>query len=135
MSTDDLELLLLAFSWHMAREVLASDAYTDGTERAWLDARFPRDVLASVGFVDAEGADTERFVELRERARDELPERLTTGEKLALLEDLIEATAADGLVAEQELRAVDAAARMLGLAETDWRPLVDELYRSGRIRG
>jgi uncharacterized tellurite resistance protein B-like protein len=130
---DDLELLRLAFSWHMAREVVASDAHTSASERMWLRERFPRELLVEVGLVDAAGVETERSVELRERARDELRERLTTGEKLALVEDLLEATAADGHLAPHERGAIEAAATILGLSPDDWGPLVDELLASGRV--
>lgn len=134
MPTDhDPELLLLAFTWHMAREVVAADAEVAGAEVSWLRARFPAVVLREAGLVDAAGDDTPQFVELRERALVELPERLTPGEKLSLIEDLLDATSADGQLEAAEVDVVAASAAMLGLAEADWRPLLDDLIGSGRI--
>lgn len=131
--TADLRSLLLAFAWHMAREVMAADDHTDDREQAFLDRTFPPELLRAAGLRDDAGADTDWFVELRERALVELPDRLTLGEKLELLEGLIDAVAADGALHPAELAVLGAAAGMLGVDEADWRPLVTELVESGRL--
>lgn len=87
-----------------------------------------------MGLVDERGVETPRFTEWRDRALLELPERLTLGEKLALLEGLLDAVAADGELQPAEVEALAASAAMLGVAEVDWRPLVADLERSGRVR-
>lgn len=134
MPEGDVRGLLLAFSWHMAREVVAADGARSADEAAWLHATFPPEVLRAVGLVDERGVETPRFTEWRDRALLELPERLTLGEKLALLEGLLDAVAADGELQPAEVAALAASAAMLGVAEVDWRPLVADLERSGRVR-
>lgn len=131
---NDLEVLLLAFSFHMARQMVTADAETDAAELTWLDDRFPAHLLTQAGLVDDAGRDTDRFVELREAALVELPERLTLGEKLAVLESLLEALAADGVLCPEELDTIRSAGDMLGVAPDDWRPLLGDLLGSGRVR-
>jgi uncharacterized tellurite resistance protein B-like protein len=134
MAAGTLEDLLLAFSFHMARQIVAADEATESAELTWLAERFPSALLRGAGFLDDAGADTDRFVELRERALVELPERLTLGEKLAVVEGLLEAIAADGLLKPEELDAIRSVADMLGVDAADWRPLLGDLFGTGRVR-
>ena len=131
---DDLQRLQLAFAYHMIEQVIGSDADLDGEEGAYLSEVFPRELLARLGFVDATGARTESFDEARDEALVELPERLTVGEKLGLVELLVGAAAADGLLTAQEVDAVSAAARMLGVGDAAWSEHLDGLLSGGGIR-
>jgi hypothetical protein len=127
------ELQKLAFTWHMAREIVVADSETRDAELAWLDARCPPALLREVGFLDDAGP-TELFVDALGRAVVELPDRLTPGEKLALLEGLVDVTAADGVLAAEEMDALAAAARMLGVEEAAWTGLVEEALAAGQLQ-
>ena len=130
---DDLQRLQLAFAYHMIEQVIGSDAELDGEESAYLAEVFPRALLARLGFVDAHGERTPAFDEAREVALLELPDRLTLGEKLGLVELLVGAAAADGLLTAPEVDALSAAARMLGVSDAAWAEHHDALLRGGGV--
>jgi len=60
---DDLLRLQLAFTLHMADQILGSDAHIDDAERSWLHERFPAEMLRETGFVDADGNLTSAYEE------------------------------------------------------------------------
>lgn len=130
---DDLQRLQLAFAYHMIEQVIGSDAALDGEEAAYLAEVFPLELLARLGFVDGSGARTAAFDEARDLALVELPDRLTLGEKLGLVELLVGAAAADGLLTAQEVDALSAAARMLGVGDAAWAEHLDGLLRGGGV--
>ena len=131
---DDLQRLQLAFAYHMIEQVIGSDADLHGEEVAYLSDVFPRELLARLDFVDEAGTRTAAFDEARDLALVELPERLTLGEKLGLIELLVGACAADGLLTAQEVDALSATARMLGVGDAAWSEHLDELLEGGGIR-
>jgi hypothetical protein len=106
----------------------------EAEELAFVEDAFPLDALRGFGFVDGAGRLTAAFDEARDLALVELPDRLTAGEKLALLERLTEATAADGVLTAEEFDALSAAARTLALASDQWRDHMDALLAGGRVR-
>lgn len=131
---DDLQRLQLAFAYHMIEQVIGSDADLHGEEVAYLSDVFPRELLARLHFLDEAGSRTAAFDEARDLALVELPERLTAGEKLGLVELLVGAAAADGVLTAEEVDALSAAARMLGLDDAAWSEHLDGLLGGGRIR-
>ena len=86
---DDLRLLQLAFTIHMAEQILGSDLDIVDSEAAWLHATFPPELLRQTGFVDDDGKRTERYTEARDRAVVELPHALHEVDKLAVMELLV----------------------------------------------
>ena len=131
---DDLQRLQLAFAYHMIEQVIGSDADLDGEETAYLSEVFPPELLTRLGFLDGTGERTSDFDEARDLALVELPERLTLGEKLGLIELLVGAAAADGLLTAQEVDALSATARMLGVSDAAWAEHLDSLFTVGGIR-
>lgn len=129
----DLRRLQVAFAFHMTREVLEVDSVVHPQEVRFLERAFPEETLRELGFVDADGRPTPALAEAAEAALLELPERLTLGEKLALLESLVEASAADGQLAAEEADALAAAARMLGIPADSWADHVAGLLASGAL--
>lgn len=126
--------LQLAFAYHVVLELIRADANVDGTELAFLEDRFPRHDLRACGLVDADGALVEQFAEVVQTALCELPERLTVGEKLALVEIVAGASAADGLLVPEEADALAAVARMLGVDDRQWLEHLEGLIAAGRLR-
>lgn len=130
----DTEVLKLAFAYHMILQALGADAEFDPREQAWVERTFPRALLAGHGLLDASNRPTARFEEARDVALLELPDRLTGGEKLALLEVLVEACCADGVLAAEEADVLAAAAAMLGVRDDAWMAQLQEQLASGRLR-
>ncbi len=130
----DLQLQKLAFTTHMVQQVIRADARVDPTELEFMHHTFPNQLLQRCGFVGDDGEMTPRYVEARDSALLELPDRLTQGEKLALIEVLVEASAADGEIGAEEVDVLHAAARMLHLADGAWADHLQALVDSGRVR-
>lgn len=130
----ELMRLQLAFAYHMIEEVIRSDADLEGAETDYLAEVFPRTLLRDLGFEDAQGRRTEAFAEARDLALVVLPERLTDGEKLGLLDLLVGASAADGVLTAEEADALAAGARMLGVPESSVVERIDALLGSGGVR-
>jgi hypothetical protein len=131
---DDLDLLQLAFAWHAASVVVRADAELDETEVKWVAARFPESRLRDAGLVDAEGAPTARFEGARDRALARLPEALTSGQKLALLETVADASAADGVLTPEEADALSGFARVLGVDDRSWLDHLEARILGGQLR-
>ena len=131
---EDLLRLQLAFAYHMIEQVIGSDAETEREELRYLAEVFPPELLRDLGYEDADGARTEAFREARDLSLVELPERLTDGEKLGLLDLLVGASAADGVLTAEEADALGAAARILGIPDATWREHLAALLGSGRVR-
>lgn len=130
----DTEVLKLAFAYHMILQAIGSDAQVDADELEWLKRTFPPELMSRHGLLDASGRPTATFEEARDLALVELPERLTPGEKLVLVELLVEACAADGVLAAEEVDVLAAAASMLGLQDDAWMTQLQEQLASGRLR-
>ena len=117
---EDLDLLQLAFAWHAVSEVVRADTELARSELRWVAARFPETRLRDAGLVDADGRVTPTFATTRDRALARLPDELTAGQKLTLLETIADASAADGVLTPEEADAVARFARVLGLADQVW---------------
>jgi uncharacterized tellurite resistance protein B-like protein len=55
------EELLLAFSHHIAHQVVKADGKLHPSEAEWLAVQFPHSILVEAGFVDDEGHTTPRY--------------------------------------------------------------------------
>lgn len=130
----DLTRLKLAFTLHMVEQIFGADAEVVASERAFLHDTFPPDLLATCGFRDASGQPTAAYEEARDSALFELPDRLTPGEKMQVLEVLVDATAADGVLNAEETLALAHAATLLGLPDVAWQEHMQELEAAGRVR-
>jgi hypothetical protein len=131
---DEVRRLQVAFTYHLLLEVVGSDGHVDGAELDYLEQVFPIDGLRSFGFVDGTGRLTRAFEEARDLALVDLPDVLTLGEKLGIVEIVAEASAADGLLTPEEADMLAAVARMLAIPDRAWREHLDGLLRSGRLR-
>lgn len=130
----DTRKLQLAFTLHMAQQILGSDLDVVDSEAAWLHATFPQQMLHDTGFLDNEGRPTAAFEEARDVALLELPVSLDEVQKLQVMEVLVGAAAADGLLAAEESTALAHAARLLGVPDADWSSHLDQLIASGLLR-
>ena len=133
MSTN-IDLLQLAFAYAATLHVIGSDAVEDPSEVAWLHERFPPELLRNSGFVDGSGRFTAAYLSALEQARRELPSRLTEGQKLAMMEALVQAAASDGVLAAEEADQLAQFALQLGLPDHAWQSHLGDLIASGRIR-
>lgn len=129
----DLEHLQLAFAYHMVCEVVGADATIDPVEFAWVRQTFPLTRLEELGLVDVDGKTTALFDDLRYQALTELPERLIPEQKLALVELVAKASAADGVLSPEEADTIAAVARILGVQQEHWMALLDDMLQSGAL--
>ena len=63
-----------------------------------------------------------------------LPEKLTVGERIALMEVLINASASDGVLELDEARVLDAAADMLRIEAEAWTDHLVHLQENGTLK-
>lgn len=131
--TPDLLRLQLAFTLHMSEQILGSDRDVSDSERSWLHERFPREMLAQTGFIDAAGQLTATFEEARDDALITLPDQLELSGKWQIMEDLVQAAAADGVLAAEETMALAHAAALLGVSDDAWAAHVDGLFAAGTL--
>ncbi len=129
----NVNVLQLAFAYAAILRMIGSDTVVAPRELAYLRDRFPDELLRTCGFLDETGQLTPAYGQALERAREELPVRLTEGQKLALMESLVEAAASDGVLAAEEADRLFAEARGLGLTDHAWRAHVDALIAAGRL--
>lgn len=134
MPDDDTRRLQLAFTLHMADQILGSDLDLATAESEWIHATFPMPMLHATGFLGPDGQATPAFDEARDRALLELPQRLGTTEKLQIMEILVAAAAADGLLAAEEATALGHAAGLLGVDDATWGQHLEQLLASGSLR-
>ncbi|MCB9684176.1 MAG: hypothetical protein H6738_00495 [Alphaproteobacteria bacterium] len=132
MSTDH-RRLQLAFAYHMARQILEVDEEFLAGEQRFLDQQFPPDLMRELGFFDAADQPLPALAEAANEAISLLPDLLTLGEKLSMMEQLVEASAADGVLAAEEVDALAAAAAMLEIPNDTWQEHVENLVSSGRL--
>jgi uncharacterized tellurite resistance protein B-like protein len=131
---DDLLRLQLAFTLHMADQILGADAEIADEERSWLHERFPPEMLESTGFLDDQGKLTHAYEEARDEALIALPDELPASGKWQIMEDLVNAAAADGLLAAEESDALAHAAALLGVSDQDWSQHLEELFAAGTLK-
>lgn len=131
--SDDHRRLQLAFAYHMARQIVTADQEFLAREQTFLDDQFPPDLMRALGFFDANHQPTPVLAETANEAISLLPDLLTLGEKLSVMEQLVQASAADGLLAPEEVDALAAAAAMLEIPDATWQDHVESLLKSGSL--
>jgi uncharacterized tellurite resistance protein B-like protein len=129
----DLDRLQLAFAYRAVLDLVGADARIAGSELAFVAERFPLADLRAANFVDAEGVLTPEIERARRQAVAELPRLLTFAQKLALVELVADASAADGVLAPEEADALSRVARILGLEDRAWLEHLDRLIAAGRL--
>ena len=87
----------------------------------------------SSGFVDAQGAYTDRWRDALGEALVELPVRLTVDERLSILETFYQAAIADDDFQYIEGNILVRAARLLGLKPEQFTARLEQLIGSGSI--
>ena len=119
--TDDMKL---AFTWHIAQQVVAADGMITSEERSWLRVRYA--VRArECGLMLPDGKPTPAYATVLADALNELP-KLPRAERLELVDDVLDTVVADGLVQAQELDKVRDVGTMLGLTGAD----LDEVFKN-----
>jgi hypothetical protein len=113
----NLDELKLAFTWHAAMDLISVDDDVDPAEVAWITRRFT-DRARAAGLVDNDGRYLPRFHEAVVESLKVLP-GLPRAEKVGLLEDLVAAVLADGVLAHSESERLKEIMEMLGLAGHD----------------
>lgn len=113
----NLDDLKLAFTWHAAMDLIGVDGDIDPEEIAWITRRFT-DRGRTAGFVDADGQYLPAYHAALAEARSVLPSR-PRAEKVALLDDLVAAVLADGVLDHAEGKHLAEILAMLGLGGDD----------------
>lgn len=113
----NVEELKLAFAWHAAMELISVDGDVDPAEVAWITRKYT-DRARAAGLVDKDGRYLPRFNEAVAEAWVVLPD-LPRAEKLGLVEDLVSAVLADGVLAHAESERLKEMLLQLGLAGHD----------------
>jgi uncharacterized tellurite resistance protein B-like protein len=124
-----LDILELAFAVRVAQRICEADGVIAASELELLGRAFPTELLVRSGLLDADHRVTEAAVTHFRSALAELPEVLTTEEKLELVTLFHRASAADGAVHPNELRVLEEAAAMLLLPK---RALLARLAELGQ---
>ncbi len=127
-------VLQLAFAYDMIQRVIGSDSVVESAELSFLHETFPPSMLRDCGFLDARGRLTEAFTAARDESLHALPAALTQGQKLALLDLLIEAAASDGVLAAEEADLLSEAAELLELPAESWQAHLAGLFAAGSLR-
>ena len=110
----ELERMRLAFAQHYAQQVVEADGRIDSTEKAFMDATFPPDLLAMMRLSEQSRRDR-----CYQDACKELPSLLGHHDKLALMGLLFSASYSDGSVDTREMRVLKDAGDKLGLDKKD----------------
>ena len=134
MDRVELQLLQLAFVYHLVNQLIGIDDHIDVRELDFLERTFPRDLMEECNFLDAEGHFTQAFEEARDLALLALPEHLTVGERLALMEVLIDASASDGVLEPEEAQILNTAAVLLHIEAEAWTDHLDRLLEFGTLK-
>ena len=96
MSDDDVELSKLVFLRHTMLRLARVDAKLLPEERALLDEVCPPEVLREHGLMADDGTLTAAYVDRLDRARAELPDVLSLGDKLAMITRFVDMAIIDG---------------------------------------
>lgn len=123
-----LDRLRIAFAVRIAQRITEADGVLDATEVELLERCFPVSMLQRAGFLDARRALTPEVDTEFRRALVELPQVLTTTEKLELVTLFHRAAAVDGEMHTEELRVLEEGAAMLLLPH---RTLLEHLRHLG----
>jgi len=130
----DTEALKLAFSYHALEQIIAADGVLEPEELAFLEQTFPSELMKESGYMDDAGDKTPLYSHALDEALIELPDRLTLGEKLCIVEIFVDATIADGVFRHSESEVLQQAAIMLGVTTDEWSQhlgMMKKMWRSG----
>jgi len=127
------EALKLAFSYHALEQIIGADGVLEPEEIAFLKGTFSDELMTEAGFFDAAGSRTPRYEQALEEALLELPDRLTLGEKLCLVELFVEATVADGVFRPVESQVLQQAAMTLGVTTDEWSMHLAQMKEMWRL--
>lgn len=128
----DTEALKLAFSYHALEQIIAADGVLEPEEAAFLEQTFPRALMLESGFIDDVGGKTPLYADALDEALIELPDRLTLGEKLCIVELFVDATIADGVFRHSESEVLQQAAIMLGVTTDEWSQHLGQMQKMWR---
>ncbi len=128
----DTEALKLAFSYHALEQIIAADGILEPEELEFLKGTFPDDLMREAGYFDENGERTPRYHHALDEALIELPDRLTLGEKLCIVELFVDATIADGVFRHVESQVLQQAAIMLGVTTDEWSTHLGQMKRMWR---
>ena len=110
-----LDRLRIAFAVKIAQRITDADGVLDVGEVELLARTFPTAVLQRAGFLDARNALTPEVEIVFRQALVELPQILTTAEKLELVTLFHRTASVDGDLHPEELRILEEGAAMLQL--------------------
>lgn len=113
--TEDFDLLRLVFSFHYVDQIVHADEEVAPDEIAWVLERFPRELLAGHGLIDASNVLTDRYRVLLAEALVRVPAELDETGKLALVREFFELAMSDGEFEYREGNVVVVASQLLGL--------------------
>lgn len=125
--------LKLAFSWHVAREILDADMEIAEGEEQWMAKAFPREALVDAGFVDNGGHPTAYYETCLGEALVTLPDVLSFDEKILLVRTLFAGTLADDEFHHEEGNVLVKAAHLLGLNSDDIEQALETIEDVGEV--
>lgn len=121
------EELKLAFAYHVVQLIMGADQVVTEAENVYVKCHFPEDMLASSGFVDADGLLTPRFGEARDEALASLPDQLDQKTKLELVSMFVGAAVVDEQLDHGESQIFVAAASLLGVSTDELDAHLDSM--------
>lgn len=129
----DLDTLQMVFAYHVVEEVVGADGEISDEELAFLQERWPREVMAERELLDSQAKPTARFESARREAIARLPTSLTPAAKLELVQLFFHAGMVDGHLDRGESEVVMRAADLLGVPVEEWMALLGESDHVGEV--
>jgi hypothetical protein len=123
-----IDRLRIAFAVRIAQRITEADGVLDAGEVGLLQRCFPDQMLQRAGFLDSRRVLTHEVDQVFRQALAELPQILTTSEKLDLVTLFHRTAAIDGETHPEELRILEEGAAMLLLPH---RTLLEHLRHLG----
>ncbi|MEZ4237193.1 MAG: TerB family tellurite resistance protein [Myxococcota bacterium] len=124
MDDFSLDELKLAFTYHLAQQIVGADGEVAPAEAQFVERTFPELLMVRSGFVAEDGSFTARWREALGEALLRLPE-LSVAERVAMVDTLFDAAMADASLLEVEADTVRRAARLLALDDEQVGLLVE----------
>lgn len=120
-----LDELKLAFTWHVAHQILGSDGVVTEAEERFVKRTFPDLLLDRSGFFDARGS-TSRYQDALGEALLTLP-TLSVPERVQIVDTLFRAAMADDRFQLEEGVVLRRTARLIGLKDDDVTQILETL--------
>ena len=121
-----LDELKLAFTWHVAHQILSSDGVVDAAEKRFVEKTFPKLLLERSGFFDANKGFTPRWNDALGEALLTLP-TLSVPERVQIVDTLFRAAVADDQFELVEGEIIRRAARLLALKDDEVSQILESL--------